>query len=176
MSAIETGNKGEARWSDVIGSAVLRATGFFCFWLVLTRGDPGDMGPGLIAATAATWASLKLLPAEQWGIRPIKFAGFVLHFLYQSIVAGADVALRALHPQLPLQPGFVAYQAQLPPGTKRNTFCAIMSLMPGTLPCGTLSDGDLAIHCLDVTQPVVEQLSMEEALCMGALGSAKADA
>ncbi|KZD25415.1 Na+/H+ antiporter subunit E [Tardiphaga robiniae] len=179
MNSAETGNIGEAspaRWSDVIGGAVIRAIGFFCFWLALTRGDPGDLGPGLIAAAAATWASLKLLPAEQWGFRPIKFAGFALHFFHQSIVAGVDVALRALHPRLPLQPGFVTYQAQLPPGTKRNTFCAIMSLMPGTLPCGTSGDGSLAIHCLDVTQPVVEQLSMEETLCMGALGSAKSDA
>ncbi|WNV07046.1 Na+/H+ antiporter subunit E [Tardiphaga sp. 709] len=176
MNLIGAGNKGEARWSNVMGSAVIRAIGFFCFWLVLTRGDPADLGPGLIAAAAATWASLKLLPVEQWGFRPIKFAGFVRHFLHQSIVAGVDVALRALHPRLPLQPGFVAYQAQLPPGRKRNTFCAIMSLMPGTLPCGTSTDGSLAIHCLDVTQPVVEQLSMEETLCMGALGSARSDA
>lgn len=179
MNLIKAGNIGEAspaRWSDAIGSAVIRAIGFFCFWLILTRGDPGDVGPGLIAAAAATWASLKLLPAEQWGFRPIKFAGFVLHFLRQSIVAGADVALRALHPRLPLQPGFVTYRAQQPPGRKRNTFCAIMSLMPGTLPCGTSNDGSLAIHCLDVTQPVVEQLSMEETLCMGALGGARSDA
>ncbi|MGA9819917.1 MAG: hypothetical protein WBQ54_23770, partial [Pseudolabrys sp.] len=36
-------------------------------------------------------------------------------FLYQSIVAGVDVALRALNPRLPLQPGFVIYPMRLPP-------------------------------------------------------------
>src|SRR5260370_21772603 len=119
-----------------LGSAVSRAAGFFGFWLVLTGADTGDLAAGLVAAVAATWASLRLMPAEQWNLRPVKLAEFVLHFLRQSIAAGTDVALRALDPRLPLRPGFVTYQAQLPPGTKRNAFCAIMSLLPGTLPCG----------------------------------------
>ncbi len=105
--------------------------------------------------------------------RPIKLAEFVLHFLRQSIAAGTDVAWRALDPRLPLQPGFVVYHAQLPPGTKRDTFCAIMSLLPGTLPCGPAEGNGLIIHCLDVTQPVVEQLAAEEALCMQTLGGAQ---
>jgi multicomponent Na+:H+ antiporter subunit E len=94
----------------------------------------------------------------------------VLHFLRQSIVAGIDVAWRALDPRLRLRPGFVVYQAQLPPGTTRETFCAIMSLMPGTLPCGPAEGNGLTIHCLDVTQPVAEQLAVEEVLCMQTLG------
>ena len=69
--------------------------------------------------------------------------------------------------------GFVVYHAQLPPGTKRDTFCAIMSLLPGTLPCGPAEGNGLIIHCLDVTQPVVEQLAAEEALCMQTLGGAQ---
>ena len=47
-----------------------------------------------------------------------------------------------------------------------------MSLMPGTLPCGPAEGNGLTIHCLDVTQPVVEQLAAEEALCMQTLGGA----
>ena len=149
-----------------IGSATYRAVGLFGFWLVLTDADPGDLAAGLVAAVIATWASLRLMPAEQWNLNPIKFARFVLHFLRQSIVAGTDVALRALDPRLPLRPGFVVYQTHLRPGTKRNAFCAVMSLLPGTLPCGPAEGNGLTIHCLDVTQPVVEQLAAEEALCM----------
>jgi multicomponent Na+:H+ antiporter subunit E len=153
-----------------VGSAISRAAGFFGFWLVLTGADAGDLAAGLVAAVAATWASLRLMPAQQWSLRPIRLAGFVLHFLRQSIAAGIDVALRALDPRLPLWPGVVVYQARLPPGTKRDTFCAIMSLLPGTLPCGPAEGNDLTIHCLDVTQPVIEQLAAEEALCTQALG------
>ena len=156
-----------------LASAISRAAGFFCFWLLLTDADAGDLAAGLVAAVAATWASLRLMPAQQWSLRPIKLAQFVLHFLRQSIAAGTDVALRALDPRLPLRPGFVVYQARLPPGTKRDAFCAIMSLLPGTLPCGPAEGNGLIIHCLDVTQPVVEQLAAEEALCMQALGGAQ---
>jgi multicomponent Na+:H+ antiporter subunit E len=153
-----------------VGSAISRAAGFFGFWLVLTGADAGDLAAGLVAAVAATWASLRLMPAQQWSLRPIKLAGYVLHFLRQSIVAGIDVASRALDPRLRLRPGFVVYQAQLPPGTTREAFCAIMSLMPGTLPCGPAEGNGLTIHCLDVTQPVAEQLAVEEVLCMQTLG------
>jgi multicomponent Na+:H+ antiporter subunit E len=156
-------------------SAISRAAGFFGFWLLLTGADAGDLAAGLVAAIVATWASLHLMPAQQWNLRPIKLAGFVLHFLRQSIAAGIDVAWRALDPRLRLRPGFVIYQAHLPPGTTRDAFCAIMSLLPGTLPCGAAEGNSLTIHCLDVTQPVVEQLAAEEALCMRALRGAQRD-
>ena len=157
--------RGSTRWS-----AISRAAGFFGFWLVLTGADFADLVVGLAAAAAATWVSLRLMPAEQWSLHPIKLAGLVLHFLRQSIGAGTDVALRALDPRLPLRPGFVIYQAHLPTGTRSNAFCAIMSLLPGTLPCGAAEGNGLVIHCLDVTQPVVEQLAAEETLYMQTLG------
>jgi multicomponent Na+:H+ antiporter subunit E len=156
-----------------LGSAISRAAGFFGFWLVLTGADAGDLAAGLFAAVAATWASLHLMPAQERNLHPIRLGKFVLHFLRQSIVAGTDVAMRALDPRLSLRPGFVVYQAHLPPGTTRDAFCAIMSLLPGTLPCGPAEGNGLTIHCLDVTQPVVEQLAAEEALCMQALGGAQ---
>jgi multicomponent Na+:H+ antiporter subunit E len=150
----------------IVQSATFRAAGFLGFWLVLTGGDPADLAVGLLATVAATWTSQRLMPAEYWHLHPFKFAGLILHFLHQSIGAGIDVALRALDPRLPLRPGFVVYQTKLPAGTRRNAFCSIMSLLPGTLPCGPADGGGLAIHCLDVTQPVVEQLSAEEVLYM----------
>jgi multicomponent Na+:H+ antiporter subunit E len=174
-SSEEQGRTAEPRvtGSGTLASAISRAAGFFCFWLVLTDADAGDLVAGLVAAVAATWASLRLMPAEQWHLNPIKLARFVLHFLRQSALAGMDVAIRALDPRLSLRPGFVVYQARLPPGTKRNTFCAIMSLLPGTLPCGPAGGNGLTVHCLDVTQPVVEQLAAEEALCIQTLGGAQ---
>jgi multicomponent Na+:H+ antiporter subunit E len=158
-----------------LGSAIFRGAGFFCFWLVLTDADTGDLAAGLAAAVAATWASLRLMSAQQWSLRPIKLAEFVLHFLRQSIVAGVDVAQRALGARLRLRSGFVVYQTHLPPGTARDAFCAIMSLLPGTLPCGPAEGNGLTVHCLDVTQPVLEQLAAEEALCMQTLRGARSN-
>ncbi|MBR0819863.1 Na+/H+ antiporter subunit E [Bradyrhizobium liaoningense] len=159
--------------TGILGSAISRAAGFFAFWLALTDANSGDLAAGLAAAVAATWASLRLMPAEQWNLNPVKLARFTLHFLRQSIVAGTDVALRALDPRLSLRPGYVVYQAQLPPGTKRNAFCAVMSLLPGTLPCGSAEGNGLTIHCLDVAAPVVEQLAAEEALFLRTFGGAQ---
>jgi multicomponent Na+:H+ antiporter subunit E len=88
--------------------------------------------------------------------------------LGQSIVAGADVARRALDPRLPLRPGFVAYPVYFPPGTARNVFTALTSLLPGTVPAGD-ERGQLVYHCLDVDQPVLSQLAAEEAALSEAL-------
>lgn len=156
-----------------LASALSRAVAFFGFWLVLTNAAPADVPAGAVAAVAATWVSLRLMPPEQWNLHPISFIKYLLHFLRQSVGAGTDVALRALDPRLPLWPGLVVYQTHLPPGTKRNTFCAITSLMPGTLPCGPADGNGLNIHCIDVTQPVVEQLFAEEILCIQTLGGAQ---
>jgi multicomponent Na+:H+ antiporter subunit E len=151
-------------------SAILRTVAFFGFWLVLTDAAAADLAAGIAAAIAAAWASLRLMPPQSWDMRPLRVVGLVLRFFCQTAIAGIDVAWRALDPRLPLRPGIVTYHPLLPPGVKRNTFLTIMSLMPGTLPSGATDDGGIAIHCLDVAQPVAEQLATEEALFVRALG------
>ena len=163
------------RTPGLVASALSRAVVFFGLWLLLTNAAAADLVPGLATAVAASWISLQLMPAERGGLRLVSLVKFLLHFLRQSIVAGTEVALLALHPRLPLRPGYIIYRPQLPPGTRRNVFCAITSLMPGTLPCGSADGGGLAIHCLDVTQPVIAQLSAEEALCIQTLREVHAD-
>lgn len=144
--------------------AALRALGFLILWVVVTGGNPADLIAGAVAALLASWASLHLLRPATSRVRPGALARLVLHFLRQSVVAGVDVARRALDPRLPLNPGFVLYPVRLPPGPGRNMFTALMSLLPGTVPTGSAERGDLLIHCLDVGQPVAAQLAEEEAL------------
>jgi multicomponent Na+:H+ antiporter subunit E len=100
---------------------------------------------------------------------------FALRFLGQSVVAGADVAWRALDPRLPLRSGFVVCPMRLPQGQARNTFCALASLVPGTVPAGPDESGGLLVHCLDVGQPVAAQLAVEEGLLARALGMRSSD-
>jgi multicomponent Na+:H+ antiporter subunit E len=153
--------------------SLARAAGFLGFWLVLSGFNPINLLVGALAAAVATWASLRLLPPGPWSLRPVALSGLVLRFLRQSIGAGIDVAWRALDPRLPLRPGFVVYRPQLPPGATRNAFCTMTSMLPGTLPCGSSESGDIVVHCLDVAQPVVEQLAAEEALLVQVLGGAR---
>src|SRR5262249_28006828 len=117
---------------------------------------------GIIAAAAATWVSLRLLPPGLTRLALPALGRLALRFLCQSVLAGADVAWRALHPRLPLRTGFLPYPVGFPPGTLRNTFASLTSLLPGTVPAADERD-QLVYHCLDVDQPVVLHLAAEEA-------------
>jgi len=129
---------------------------------VLTAAGPADLAAGVLATVAATWVSVRLLPPGRSRFSPTALCRLALGFLYQSVVAGVDVARRALDPRLPLRPGFVTYPVRLPPGNARNVFTTLTSLLPGTVPAGE-ANGQLVYHCLDVDQPVVAQLAAEEA-------------
>jgi multicomponent Na+:H+ antiporter subunit E len=131
---------------------------------MLTGWGTGDLVAGAVAAVAAAWVSVRLGEPAPSNLRLSMLVRLAWHFLYQSVVAGADVARRALDPRLPLCCGFVLYPASLPPGPKRQAFASVMSLLPGTVPVGANEKGELLIHCLDVSQPVAEQLAAEEAL------------
>jgi multicomponent Na+:H+ antiporter subunit E len=156
-------------------SAVARAVGLFVLWLILTAGNAADLVAGAVAALAATWASLLLLPPGTNHVRPIAVAQLALRFLRQSLIAGVDVARRALDPRLPLHPGFVLYPVGLPPGPARSMFTTLMSLLPGTVPTGTDATGGLLIHCLDVEQSITAQLDAEEAHFARVLGKVTSD-
>jgi multicomponent Na+:H+ antiporter subunit E len=64
----------------------------------------------------------------------------------------------------------VSHPLRTPPGLIRDAFCALASLLPGTVPSGSDEDGVLLVHCLDVGQPVLAQLAEDEARLARALG------
>jgi multicomponent Na+:H+ antiporter subunit E len=150
------------RSRSTIGVAALRGTAFFALWFVLLPSvEPPDLAVGVLATACATSASLALLPPEAGRVRFFALVALVPRFVWQSLVAGFDVARRALAPGMPLATGLVDYHTGFPRGLARNNFATITSLMPGTLPCGDGPD-TIEIHCLDVGQPVGEQMADEE--------------
>jgi multicomponent Na+:H+ antiporter subunit E len=146
----------------MIRSALPRWLVLFMYWLVLTESARGALPYGVVASSLATWASLSLVPVSDVRIRWGALLRFVPHFVWQSVVAGVDVARRAFDPRMPLRPGFVTYPARFRTRTGCNTFAAITSLLPGTVPCAD-DDGGIVYHCLDDGQPIVDQLAAEEA-------------
>jgi multicomponent Na+:H+ antiporter subunit E len=147
------------------------------FWLLLagpslsetaasgfTAGMAADLLIGVLASVLATGVSLRLLPPASERFRVGALARFAGHFVWQSVVAGFDVARRAFDPRLPLKPGYVAFPTRLPPGAGRAAFGAITSLVPGTLSVGTDPAGNLVYHCLDLDQPVAVSLARDEAV------------
>jgi multicomponent Na+:H+ antiporter subunit E len=151
-------------------AAISRASIFVAIWLALTGAAPADLPAGAATVIAATWVSLRLLPPGASRPSLVALAGLFLRFLKQSVVAGVDVAWRALDPRLPLRPGFVTYPVGFPPGPARNVFTTLTSLLPGTVPAGD-ENGQLVYHCLDVDQPIVSQLAAEEAALSQVLGN-----
>ena len=151
------------------GAAFARGIGFYLLWLVLMQSaKPADLAIGISATIAATWVSLRLLAPASGCLRFGSLLMRLQHFLWVSVLAGIDVARRAFDPRLPMQPGFVSCPLDFPPGLARNTFATFTSLMPGTVPIGG-GDDALIYHCLDTTQPVVEQLWKEERLLARAM-------
>ncbi|CAB3767195.1 Na+/H+ antiporter subunit E [Paraburkholderia humisilvae] len=143
-------------------AALARALCFLALWIILMSSvKPADLIFGLVATLVATQMSLLLLPPAARQLRIGALLLFAPHFLAQSLLAGIDVARRALHPRLPLQPGIVVYRVGFPPGMARNDFAIVTSLLPGSLPIDDTEDG-LVYHCLDVSQPIAEQLADEE--------------
>ena len=173
MSEGEPRGAKRAREGSAPRSFVVRCSGFLGLWIVWIGAAPADLAAGLAAAAVAAWASLRLVPPVG-GVRPLALLALVPRFLWQSVVAGLDVARRAVDPRLPLRPGFVRYRPGLAPGLARNAFATLTSLLPGTVPAH--DDGQtLLYHCLDLDQPVAAQLSAEELRLARALTGARGD-
>ncbi len=148
---------------------LIRAALLFGLWIVLMQSAKlGDLAVGALATVAATCASLRLLPPETGRVRFVQLLALLPRFLWQSLMAGIDVARRAFAPSLPLHTGFVDYRTGFPRGQARNNFATITSMMPGTVPVGDGQD-TIEFHCLDTRQPIVAQMSEEERLLAKAL-------
>ena len=162
-------DKGENIWFG--RPAVVRLLVFLGIWFVLYGPDVAGLLVGTGAAIVATWTSLRLLPPGAFRPRLGSLFILALRFLWESVVAGIDVARRALEPRLPLRPGFVTYPIRMRPSPARSAFLSMASLLPGTLPTGLDETGAVVVHCLDTEQPVAAQMAAEEALLIRALGA-----
>jgi multicomponent Na+:H+ antiporter subunit E len=136
---------------------------FMGVWLMIADWKEEDLPIGFAASALALWISLSLLPPTAVGLRLAPLAKLTVRFLSLTIVAGVDVARRALLPRLDLRPGFVALPFTLPSGVARNAFLVYSSLQPGTLP--TSAEGEtLQVHGLDISQPIAASVQADEAL------------
>jgi multicomponent Na+:H+ antiporter subunit E len=153
--------------------AVVRAASFAALWLAMMPStEVLDLAVGVFSVASATWTSLWLRPPATGCLRVGMLLALLPHFLWESVRAGVDVALRAMGPRVRVKPGYIDCPLGFPPGLARNRFSSITSLLPGTVPCGD-RDGVLVYHCLDTDQPVVEQLWAEEKLLARALVSGR---
>jgi multicomponent Na+:H+ antiporter subunit E len=142
---------------------VRRFAAFFGVWMALAGAGGGGWAVETVAAglAAATAVSRRLLPPT--GRRRIHLwplAASLPHFLWRSLVGGVDVAWRALHPRMPLHPGWMVYSTRLSAGG-RAALGGEFSLLPGSLVAGG-GDGRLFVHMLDLGPDAAARLAGEE--------------
>lgn len=128
-------------------------------WWVLTDGNTGSLPAGLpfAAAAAVIWCYLS---------RPVPFrigalALFFVLFVWQSLQAGIDVALRVMRLSLPIDPAIISIPLRLPEGPSRVFLADTLTLMPGTLTVQIGGDF-VEIHVLDEKGPVLERTRLLE--------------
>lgn len=154
-------------------------------WLLLTRGDSRGLLFGICVAAVATGIRNGLLDAPPLSLRPIALARFLPGFVGQSLLAGADIALRAILPahtygvsndahdadagaddttggfagrsRFAIEPRLHHYGLGLPPGNARTFFIGVVSLLPGTLSAGLEGD-TLEAHVIGGRRDIDAQL------------------
>ena len=132
--------RGRLVWRAAVLAALLTL-----LWGVLANN--AGWGFGAVAVALATVASLLLVPPKPAGWSPLGLVLFLAYFLKESLQGGVDIALRALHPKLPLQPVWIDYRLRLPEETARVLFVMTISLLPGTLSADWEGD-TVTVHAL----------------------------
>lgn len=171
---MEKTDRTDVQQKSALFGRMIRFAGFFGIWIVLNGADLLGLLIGLVASAGVTWLSFQLIPFSHHRIKHRALAVQTCHFLWSSVVAGVDVALRAFYPRVRVNPGFVVCPCRLPEGASRDVFLAISSLVPGSLPAG-IEEGRVIIHCLDISQPVAAQMAENEKLFMKVIGKEPGD-
>ena len=86
---------------------------------------------------------------------------FACYFVVEALRGGWDVAWRALHPRLPIAPGWIDYALTLPPGGPQVLFLNSVSLLPGTLSVA-LNGSVVVVHRLSSSTDAKAELARLE--------------
>ena len=149
MNREGSGTPGAPRRSAQLADVVVRGVILTFVWWALSEGSgrtPLLAGAVIVAALATSFA---LLPSVEWRLPLRALVRFIPYFLAQSLRGGFDVARRALHPRLLIEPGFVEYELSLSSGPARTAFIGVLSLLPGTVSVQLTAPGTVRIHVLD---------------------------
>lgn len=146
----------------MIRAILQRSLLFALLWWVLTEGRADSWGLGVLAAFAALWTSLHLLPPGPRRINLAGLLGYLGFFLRNSALGAAQVASMALRGRNSLQPAILEWKLGLPSGAPSVLLLNTLGLMPGTLGV-ELSVDLLRIHVVDERLPILTEVGVLEA-------------
>ena len=147
--------KTKISWSSIISRGGVFSLG----WWILTDGAASSWGIGVPAVLLAVVSSIALLPPVPlvWS----ELLRFVPFFLLRSLLGGTDVAWRAFHPGMPIDPDLIEYPLRLTPGLPQVFMANTVSILPGTLSVA-LDQSVLKVHVLDRRKGFIADLEAVE--------------
>jgi multicomponent Na+:H+ antiporter subunit E len=141
--------------------AAKRGLGFGAIWWAMTDGDHDSWPLGCVCVLLALTASLWLAPRRVARISLLGVAAFVPFFIAKTVSGSVDVARRAIHPRLPIDPEVQRYRLLYPRGPGRLLFVAAVNLLPGTV-AAEIEDDHLRVHVIDRSRPLDVELAALE--------------
>lgn len=103
-------------------------------WYVVSAGDLRSWAVGAPVVLAASLLQRvdRTDPLLRWW-RVDHVIRFGVFYVRHAVAGGVDVALRAIRPDLEVDPGFVTYRLRLPRGPARSLLVVTISMLPGTV-------------------------------------------
>lgn len=136
---------------------------FLVLWVACAGSGLLDLIVGLGASALAVAVSLHLLAPLRMQLDGVALVTFLPGFIARTAMAGWDVAARVFGPVPAVAPGVMSVPSRVPVGLARDTYRAMASLMPGTLPVGPDVKDTLSLHCLECDGTVAAGAAREEA-------------
>ena len=149
MSLASESNLGSGRWNAA--RMALHFLLFGALWGILSGGKGWAFGVPVAFLAAAV--SCLLMPATRLSLPGL--ARFVPYFAWNSLRGGIDVASRAVHPQMPIEPALLRYEMRLDDAVARVVMANAVTLLPGTL-SADLRGQTLLVHVLNAGGPFPE--------------------
>lgn len=116
-------------------------------WWVLVEANPASLVFGAVAAVAASYLSLTLYPVDQAGIRAWRLVPLLGWLCVQGLRGGLDVAWRAIHPRLPVDPAWTKVRLTSDHAAANSLLGGMISVLPGSLAAGP-ANGVMDLHLL----------------------------
>ena len=144
-------------WTSLVKKSMIAVI----IWLVLIEGDPRGIwfGIPMVISTVAVSIKMRSTPPPGWTF--IGFWRFIPFFVVQSVIAGIDVAVRALRRRMPINPWLIDFPLRLTHAPACIFLANIISLLPGTL-TAEIHSNILRIHVLAWDQAQQESLRLVE--------------
>lgn len=141
-------------------------------WWVLSGGAAESWmvgGPAVLIAALLSSAMLPPLRMSAAGL-----PAYLTFFVRESLLGGVDVARRAFHWRLPLDPGIVRHRLRLTRPLARVSLVNTSSLLPGTL-IVDLDDAWTYVHALDRSRRIDEGITQCEHRVARLFGQSRLD-